>query len=164
MVFHKISGIWFTRESDNSCIWIPPRRDFEIFIRLALFDSLESPTIAVFGFHRDFETIVFFFSCFDVIHDFTDHVSEKKIRQCPNVPFFHFSRSSLPQVHVFFRAQEKTSSLRKYTKNVIIGENREHFFYHSVRRKLMETFLSFILASSWFFSRSGKNFFAWEKY
>ena len=32
------------------------------------------------------------------------------------------------------------------TKNVIIGENREHFFYHSVRRKWMETFLSFILA------------------
>ena len=27
--------------------------------------------------------------------------------------FFHFSRNSLPQVHVFFRAQEKISSLRK---------------------------------------------------
>ena len=29
--------------------------------------------------------------------------------------FFHFSRNSLPQVHVFLRAQEKTSSLRKNT-------------------------------------------------
>ena len=29
--------------------------------------------------------------------------------------FFHFSRNSLPQVHVFLRAQEKTPSLRKNT-------------------------------------------------
>ena len=29
------------------------------------------------------------------------------------ITFFHFSRNSLPQVHVFFRAQEKISSLRK---------------------------------------------------
>ena len=65
---------------------------FWYFIRLAVFDSLESPTIAVFGFHRDFETIVFFFSCFDVIHDFTDHVSDKKIRQYQNVPFLTETR------------------------------------------------------------------------
>ena len=38
--------------------------------------------------------------------------------------FFHFSWNSLPQVHVFFRAQEKTSSLRKSTKNACHAHSR----------------------------------------
>ena len=41
-----------------------------------------------------------------------------------DISFFHFSRNSLPQVHGFFRAQEKTSSLRKNTKNTRRAHSR----------------------------------------
>ena len=45
-------------------------------------------------------------------HD-SSYISPYKIYHISKLSFFHFSRNSLPQVHVFFRAQEKISSLRK---------------------------------------------------
>ena len=48
-----------------------------------------------------------------------------------NDSFFHFSWNSLPQVHVFFRAQEKSSSLRKSTKNACHAHARP---FHTKKR------------------------------
>ena len=71
--------------------------------------------------------------------------------------FFHFSRNSLPQVHVFFRAQEKSSSLRKQSPTPNFStKNTCYAHFISISRKFVSISRKFISISRKFVSISRK--------